>query len=549
MSNIQTDLAQARRRRLQELDDHVLSSEDAGSDAIKLPAITSTAAVAAQSSAMVSQVPVQVTNARLDEASRTLRLQLGGLRLGAGIEKLLKPALASKLVELRIENNGIRKLVLPWSDLKTLQFLSCFGNYLSHLDSGLCSVSTLQVLWVHDNELVCLPAEIGRLTKMRELRAESNKIERLPASIGLCIGLEVLNISSNPLIPPFTFFVAQDIDFVRSVLAFISASSLSGSLSAQGNDLNFWCAHFLRDKVTKVAFCDASSWSSIPSGVGFWSRCSSLEVSRCGLVTVPTDIVGMSNLTSLDLNHNRVSQLPTLADSIRFLNLSGNAFNQWPDCVGLLSSLEKLDISHNPLTLVPPNALEQSSATMRSLSLANNLLTSLPFSLGQLSLLSHFDVDGNPLSLTDPDDPLRAHSGDLPGELVCDWMLVLKYLGAMNSVVRGSDDLDLRDLGLRTVPESIFRLRPFKRLLLDKNLFVYVPMRVGMLKVNDPLPTVDVFLNFHFFPRLCKRSASPTMRACNRHHQALHPKERPQFLHFCSCSSMRKPAISFGLGG
>jgi Leucine-rich repeat (LRR) protein len=486
MSNIQTDLAQARRRRLQELDDHVLS-EHAGSDGTKLPAITTTAAVAAKSSAVISQVPVQVTNARLDEASRTLRLQLGGLRLAAGVEKLLKPALTSKLVELRLENNSIRKLMLPWSDLKALQILSCFGNYLSQLDNGVCGLATLEVLWVHDNELVCLPADIGRLAKMRELRAESNKFERLPASIGLCTSLEVLNIASNPLIPPFTFFVAEDIDFVRSVLAFISSSSLSRSLSAKGNDLHFWCAHFLRDQVTKVAFNEASSWSSMPSGLGHWRCCSSLQVSRCGLVTLPVDVVGMSCLTALDLNRNRISQLPDLAENIRLLNLSGNAFNQWPDCLGLLSALEALDISLNQLTLVPLNALESSSVTMRSLSLANNLLTSLPFSIGQLSLLTHFDVDGNPLSITDPDDSLRSHSGDLPGELVCDSMLVLKYLGAMNSVVRGSDDLDLRGIGLRTVPESIFRLRPFKRLLLDKNLFVYVPMRVGMLKVNEPL--------------------------------------------------------------
>jgi leucine-rich repeat protein SHOC2 len=448
-----------------------------------LPAITSTAAVTAQSSALATQTPVQVTNARLDEASRTLRLQLGGLRLGAGVEKLLKPALSSKLVELRIENNGIRKLVLPWSDLKALQFLSCFGNYLSQLDSGVCGLAALQVLWVHDNELVCLPADIGRLTKMRELRAESNKFERLPASLGLCTGLELLHIASNPLIPPFTFFVAEDIDFVRSVLAFISACSLSGSLSAQGNDLHFWCAHFLRDKVAKVAFSDASSWSSMPPGLGHWSRCSSLQVCQCGLAAVPTDIVGMTNLTALDLNHNRISQLPTLADNIRFLSLSGNSFSQWPDSLGMLSHLEQLDISHNQLTLVPPNALESSSNSMCSLSLANNLLTSLPFSIGHLSLLTHFDIDGNPLSLTDPDNPLRSHSGDLPGELVCDSMLVLKYLGAMNRVVRGSDDLDLRGIGLRTVPESIFRLQPFNRLLLDKNLFVYVPMRVGLLQV------------------------------------------------------------------
>jgi leucine-rich repeat protein SHOC2 len=486
MSNIPTDLAQARRRRLQELDDHILS-EGLDNDGSKLPAITSTATVAAPSSAVVGQVPAQVTNARLEEASRTLRLQLGGLKLGTSVEKILKPALASKLVELRIENNGIRKLVLPWSEMKALQFLSCFGNYLSQLDSGLCGLAALQILWVHDNELVCLPTDIGRLTKMRELRAESNKFEKLPASIGLCTCLEVLNIASNPLIPPFSFFAVEDIDFVRSTLAFISTCSRSASLSAQGNDLHFWCAHFLRDKVTKVAFADASSWSAMPPGLGHWSRCSSLQVSQCGLVTVPMDIAGMSSLTALDLKQNRLSQLPKLPESIQSVNLSGNSFGQWPDCLSLLSHLASLDISGNQLTVVPPNALEESHITMRSLSLASNQLTSLPFSIGQLSLLTQFDCDGNPLSLTDPDNPLRSHSGDLPGELICDSMRVLKYLGAMNNVVRGNDDLDLREIGLRTVPESIFRLRPFKRLLLDKNLFVYVPMRVALLKVTKLL--------------------------------------------------------------
>jgi len=232
------------------------------------------------------------------------------------------------------------------------------------------------------------------------------------------------------------------------------------------------------------------------------SRYATAPFLQCIIVTfgqVPTDILAMSSLTSLDLKNNRLTQMPTLAENVRIVNLSGNAFNQWPDCLGLLSQLEKLDISQNRLALVPPNALEASAVTMRSLTLANNLLTSLPFSIGQLSLLTHFDVDENPLSLTDPDNPLRSHSGDLPGELICDSMLVLKYLGAMNSVVRGSADLDLRGIGLRTVPESIFRLQSFKRLLLDKNLFVYVPMRVGMLKVRALQSNSDLSHPFSLF--------------------------------------------------
>ena len=99
MSNIPTDLAQARRRRLQELDDYVLT-EGSESDGTKFPSITSSAAVAAPSSAVLYHAPAQVTNARLDEASRTFRLQLGGLKLGSSVEKLLKPTLALSLIHI-----------------------------------------------------------------------------------------------------------------------------------------------------------------------------------------------------------------------------------------------------------------------------------------------------------------------------------------------------------------------------------------------------------------------------------------------------------------
>lgn len=105
-----------------------------------------------------------------------------------------------------------------------------------------------------------------------------------------------------------------------------------------------------------------------------------LDLSGQGLTKVPPSIFGRTDLTELNLSHNKIdgalqAEVRTL-QNLTVLDLSNNMFTGVPAEVGQLKKLEILNLS-------------------------NNKLTGLPNELGNLKNLKVLDLSGNAYSEAD----------------------------------------------------------------------------------------------------------------------------------------------------
>ena len=113
------------------------------------------------------------------------------------------------------------------------------------------------------------------------------------------------------------------------------------------------------------------------------------------------DFQGLSQLWTLNLHSNRLSELPPdvfhSLSNLRSLNLSNNHLTKFPDrSLASLSGLGDLDLQGNRLTELPATLLSGLS-NLHRLSLFQNELTELP--PGLFTSLAHsvvLDLDGNP---------------------------------------------------------------------------------------------------------------------------------------------------------
>uniref|UniRef100_A0A3Q3ECW7 Si:ch211-106h11.1 n=1 Tax=Labrus bergylta TaxID=56723 RepID=A0A3Q3ECW7_9LABR len=100
-----------------------------------------------------------------------------------------------------------------------------------------------------------------------------------------------------------------------------------------------------------------------------------LLLQDCQLERLPSALLALSNLRTLDLQHNNMRTLEEL--------------------VGVLRGLELLDLSNNQLRSLPPALF--SLRRLRRLLLAGNLLKELPAEVKTLQLLTELDLSGNRL--------------------------------------------------------------------------------------------------------------------------------------------------------
>jgi hypothetical protein len=167
-----------------------------------------------------------------------------------------------------------------------------------------------------------------------------------------------------------------------------------------------------------------------------------LDLSGTGLRDVPLPVLGLTHLTSLSLNDNRLTQLPLGLAELSLLNtldLSGNKGIEWldakhlggsvlltmlerlrlgmkgdvafadlhlrmlPTCLWEIDGISCLDVSRNELIALPPDI--GALTALRSLTIldvSHNMLRSLPPSIGSLPLV-HLTCSHNHLKNAPPE--------------------------------------------------------------------------------------------------------------------------------------------------
>lgn len=108
-----------------------------------------------------------------------------------------------------------------------------------------------------------------------------------------------------------------------------------------------------------------------------------LDLSGRGLTEIPASVFSQTNLETLNLSNNALTNAPQSQ-------------------IGQLKNLKSLDLSENALTGLPAELGQLKN--LETLNVSNNRLTGLPMELGNLTQLKVLDVTGNAYSARDLDE-------------------------------------------------------------------------------------------------------------------------------------------------
>jgi len=154
----------------------------------------------------------------------------------------------------------------------------------------------------------------------------------------------------------------------------------------------------------QTLYLQGNALIELPDRIGDLASLFWLDLHDNLLTDLPDTIGRLSELAWLDLRDNRLTALPNavgdLAD-LEHLDVGGNRLHELPDRIGQLGKLEELNLNNNALPELP--ATIGGLGSLRSLSVHGNRLTALPPELGALSQLAFLQLGGNRLTELPPE--------------------------------------------------------------------------------------------------------------------------------------------------
>jgi Leucine-rich repeat (LRR) protein len=305
---------------------------------------------------------------------------------------------------LDLETNGLAgNLPSSLGDLTALQSLSLAGNQLQGpIPPIFSSLTLLQTLDLSSNKLTgSIPAGLGDLSlSLTSIDFSANELSNsLPSDLQGMSALETLDLSQNSLSGTVNLGVMSQLITLN-----LNGNGFTGSLTnlvlapnLQTNDLGG--NHFT---------------NTIPINSGFFLSLNQdslryLDLSGNALNGALPDFGAFTQLQFLDLSDNQLTG-PILTDLnnltlLQTLDLSGNHLTGPIPALDNLSQLEKLSLHDNDLTGAMPTSLTQ-LAQLESLNLSSNHLTGPILDLSSLANLKSVALDRNDLNFTTNSPPL-----------------------------------------------------------------------------------------------------------------------------------------------
>ena len=215
----------------------------------------------------------------------------------------------------------------------------------------------------------------------------------------------------------------------------------------------------------------------LPAEIVQLANLQQLNLNNNQLVELPAEIVQLTNLHWLDLRNNQLGEVPAeigQLTNLQGLYLNHNQLVELPAEIGQLTNLQVLDLSNNQLGEVPAEIVQLTN--LQVLDLSNNQLGEVPAEIVQLTNLQVLDLSNNQLR------EVPAEIGQLTNLQVLD--LSNNQLGEVPAEIVQLTNLQVLDLSnnqLGEVPAEIVQLTNLQRLDLSNNQLGEVPAEIGQL--------------------------------------------------------------------
>ena len=428
------------------------------------------------------------------------------------------------LQQLDISRNKLQKINAKICKLSQLALLNLKGNLLTDLPSQVCDMRRMKQLIVHgnlldeelveaaatgqkavqryfrkkividkirsarENELIKLdlshqditdiPEDIFTLTKLKILGLDSNNIWEISDKITQLTALEVLDLSHNQLVEiPAVLSKMPHLKVIETMGNPILGSGLLPKVE-------------MRRQEVKKRIQEAKN-----------NHSEELDLSDCGLTTIPAQVLQMSNLKRLilgryykkedDFRHrNYISSLPgkiNRLNHLQYLDLTGNALTTLPDEFSTLNSLQSLNLSQNQLRKVP-KVLYKLKFNLKSLDLSYNYLKTVSTQFSALKNLEHINLTFNQMDEypTALGQLSQLRSIQLQNNRIEELPNDLGNLSVLQ-------DLNLSHNELTELPKSLASLTNIERLTVSNNKLVQLHGNIHLMRFG--LKELDVSNN------------------------------------------------------
>lgn len=290
----------------------------------------------------------------------------------------------NSLLRINLKNNSLESLSSDsFCNLLTLRFLDLSGNKFPNLDAvapSLQRLSSLQYLDLSDNRITAINSSnaMGSLPTLFDLNLAHNLVDHIsPYAFNGLLQLLSLNLSANSLrtVPP------------NSLTGLVSLRTLDLSHNSIGRIENRTNSFFedllsletLNLRGNRISFLTSKS---LPSSQWIPYKLKHIDLSRNQIESLVTS-VGFGTLETIDLNYNHIRNLsPGVIgnfSNIRMLNLSHNKLtsvvkNSLSPLTNEATSLEQLNLSFNLIEEVQTGELSKLAQSLRFLDLSGNRL-------------------------------------------------------------------------------------------------------------------------------------------------------------------------------
>lgn len=356
------------------------------------------------------------------------------------------------LISIDASDNSLSKIRNDLFNIPNLKILKLSNNNIQELE---IETSNLQHLDLSRNLLQNLPNEICKLKSLVTLNLSKNCLNTLPSSMTKLVDLEELDISLNVKIQ-------IDLPFWRELKKLKKLLMVSC-------EINTFPTNLLTLENLEYLTLEANEISLIPKDIcdqdiNILCNLTKLTVTHNNLSTID-GICKIVKLTYLNLSYNYISEIPSEIENLcnlKTLKLRSNNIKSF-ECLSSLVQLEYLDLSFNRIESFPRKF--GSLIQLKTLNLSRNSISEIPTEIKLITKLENLHLSKNPIVDI---EPLCSLTNLKILNLMYNEICHFKCLSSLEKLI----ELDLHSSNMETIKQIIVIFKKSCVLDLDFKSFI-----------------------------------------------------------------------------